>query len=107
VVGQFQATLHHIQNSSPQKIFVTKNLKHNLLGLPAITALHLATQLDSTYTAMIQNSFLSVFLGLGNLGEPYTIKLQENSSPFALNTPAHFLCLVKFKLSLPRWRHKG
>jgi len=71
VVGQFHATLHHGQNSSSQQIFVIKNLKHNLLGLPAITALHLAARLDSTYTAMVQNRFPSVFQGLGNLGEPY------------------------------------
>jgi len=55
VVGQFQATLHHGQNSSSQQIFVIKNLKYNLLGLPAVTALHLAARLDSTYTAMVQN----------------------------------------------------
>jgi len=87
VVGQFQAALHHGQNSSSQQIFVIKNLKHNLLGLPAISALHLAARLDSTYTAMVQNRFPFVFQGLGDLGEPYTIKLQQNSISFALNTP--------------------
>ena len=36
---------------------------------------------------MVQNRFPSVFQGLGNQGEPYTIKLQQNSTLFALNMP--------------------
>ena len=87
VVGQFQEMLHHGQNSSLQNIYVIKDLKSNLLGLPAITALNLAVRLDNAYTSLIQDSFPSVFEGLGNLGEPYTIKLQDNVTPYALFTP--------------------
>lgn len=81
VVGQFQEMLHHGQNSSLQNIFVIKDLKSNLLGLPAITALNLAVRIDSAYTSLVQDSFPSVFEGLCNLGEPYTIKLQDNAAP--------------------------
>ena len=79
--------LHHGQNSSLQNILVIKDLKPNLLGLPAITALNLAVRLDSAYTSLVQDSFLSVFEGLDNLGEPYTIKLQDSVTPYALFTP--------------------
>ena len=46
VVGQFEEMLHHGQNSSftITNIFVIKDLKSNLLGLPAITALNLAVR---------------------------------------------------------------
>ena len=87
VVGQFEEMLHHGQNSSQQQIFVIKDLKSNLLGLPAITALNLAVRLDNTYTSLVEDSFPAVFKGLGNLGEPYTIKLKDNAVPYALCTP--------------------
>ena len=87
VVGQFHETLHHGQNSSEQQIFVIKDLKSNLLGLPAITALNLAVRLDAAYTTLVEDSFPTVFQGLGNLGEPYTIKLRDNAVPYALFTP--------------------
>ena len=57
------------------------------MSLPGITALNLAIRLDSAYTSLVQDSFLSVFEGLGNLGEPYTIKLPDNATPYALFTP--------------------
>ena len=79
--------LHHGQNSSEQQIFVIKDLKSYLLGLPAVTALNLAARLDAAYTTLVEDSFLSVFQGLGNLDEPYTIKLQDNTVPCALYTP--------------------
>ena len=87
VVGQFEEMLHHGQNSSQQQVFVIKDLKSNLLGLPAITALNLAVRLDNTYTSLVEDSFPAVFKGLGNLGEPYTIKLKDNAVPYALCTP--------------------
>jgi len=87
-----------------------QNLKHNLLGLPGITALHLAAQLlDSTYTAMVQNQFPSVFQGLRHLGEPYSIKFQQNFTPFALNTPKAIPLplLSQVQAELTRLKHKG
>ena len=68
VVGQFEEVLKHGQKSEVQQIFVIKDLKSNLLGLPAITALNLAARLDSTYTSLVEDSFPTVFNGLGNLG---------------------------------------
>ena len=75
IAGQFHETLHLIQNSSEQQIFVIKDLKSNLLGLLAVTALNLAVRLDAVYTTLVEDSFLAVFQVLGNLGEPYNIKL--------------------------------
>ena len=55
-----------------------------------------------------------MFQGLGNLGEPYTIKLQQNSTPFALNTrraiPLPLLSRVQAELTKmehKRWFQKS
>ena len=75
-------------------MFVVKDLKSNLLGLPAITALKLAARLDGTSssttpltTPTIHNQFPKLFQGLGNLGEEYEIKLKPDAKAFALFTP--------------------
>ena len=74
---------------------MVKDLKSNLLGLPAIKALMLAARLDGVATEAtatlttqyIQERFAKVFRGLGNLGEEYEIQLRPDSTPFALFTP--------------------
>ncbi len=89
IVGELTVILSYKQTSSPQQVFVVRGLKRNLLGLPAITALNLAARLDSTidYKTLIEESFPSIFQGLGNLWEPYEIKLQPDAKPYALYTP--------------------
>lgn len=47
VEEQFTETLAHGQRKSEQTVYVIRGLKSNLLGLPAIEALHLAARLDS------------------------------------------------------------
>ena len=65
-------------------------LKTNLLGLPAITALHLAARIEETHTETdITMHFPKVFKGLGNLGEEFVIKLKPDAKPYALFTPRH------------------
>ena len=86
VLGQFEGTLQCKQRSCKHIIFVVKGLKTNLLGLPAIIELNLAARLDSTtdYDSLVQKKFQSIFKGLGNLGEPYTIQLKEYATPHAI-----------------------
>ena len=86
VLGQFEGTLQCKQRFCKHTIFVVRGLKTNLLGLPAIIEMNLAARLDSTtdYDSLVQNRFQSVFKGLGNLGEPYTIQLKENATPHAI-----------------------
>ena len=94
VLGQCHIDLNFKERSSKQQVFVVKDLKSNLLGLPAITALKLAARLDGTSssttpltTLTIHNQFPKLFQGLGNLGEEYEIKLKPDAKPFALFTP--------------------
>ena len=61
-----------------------------MLGLPAITALKLVARVDATSSTEQQNwlaQYPSLFKGLGNLGDEYSIKLQEGAQPHALFTP--------------------
>ena len=80
-------TLQYKDRSSPQTVFIAKDLKTNLLGLPTITALKLTARIDVIidYHAMIAESFPTVFQGLGNLGEPYVIRLLPGVQPHALH----------------------
>lgn len=91
VLGQFVGTLTHNSNVSKQKVFVVKHLKTNLLGLPAIKALHLAARVDTTSAtsatscdldADISRNFPNIFKGLGNLGEEFEIKLKPDVELF-------------------------
>ena len=77
-------SLSHKGKSVPQQVFVVEGLNSNLLGLPAITALHLVVQVETTrietiMTADIQQQFPSVFQGLGNLGSDFKIHLKQGA----------------------------
>ena len=72
VLGQFTECLTYQQASTETEVYVVRGLKTNLLGLPAITSLHLIERLCSTEArADIKDCFPKVFNGLGTLGEEY------------------------------------
>ena len=87
VVGNFQGSLKHGKKNTVQQIFVINNLKTNLLGLPAITALNLIGRLDSVDVDDIIKQNPDIFCDLGNLGDKYEVKLDENAIPYSLHTP--------------------
>ena len=89
VIGQFTGILSHKELHSQQIIFVIKNLKTNLLGLPALHALKLIARMDSVkeYEESIQRNYPQLFTGLGTMGSEYTIKLKPNPKPYSLSTP--------------------
>ena len=65
-----------------------KGLKTNLLGLPAITALNLATKVDSASCKTNNHQRLpKVFGGLENLEEEFKTRLKPDTTPDALFTP--------------------
>ena len=87
VLGQFTGQLAHEGNVISQPIFVIKNLKNSLLGLPAISGLHLLHRSQTMGLCEIQEQFKGVFEGLGTMGEEYTIQLKDGAKPHALHTP--------------------
>ena len=93
VLGQFRCHLSHKGKHSQHQAFVVDHLKTNLLGLPAITALHLAIRTDSLQMQStaddIQDKFPKVFRGLGTLAGEYHIQLGADAKPHAIFTPRH------------------
>ena len=87
VLGQFSGTLSTNQCTSKQTIFVVKNLRSNLLGLPAILALNLVVrvaEVSEDYSSVIMQKYPKVFTGLGTMQGEYTIKLQANAQPHGI-----------------------
>ena len=91
VMGQFEEVLYYKDRSSQQTIHAVRGLTTNLLGLPAIISLNLASRVDTTtvadYKSLVEECFPKVFRGLGNLGEPYVIKLTQDAVLHAIYTP--------------------
>ena len=86
VVGVASVTVSYKQKSCDQKVYVIRNLKNNLLGLPAIRALNLLQQLDAVETP-IPEQYPKLFKGLGTFSQEYTIQLREGATPHAIHTP--------------------
>ena len=87
VLGQFTANLTFKHVTCKQKVFVVKGLKHNLLGLPAITSLNLISRMNSIQFSAeeVKKLYPHLFQGFGSLGEEYEIQLKEETKPFSLH----------------------
>ena len=70
-----------------QDIYVVHNLRRALLGKQALEALNIVALVEPIQEPDIVKQFSKVFNCLGKLNGSYTIKLKENATPFALNTP--------------------
>ena len=88
ILGQFTANLTFKHITCKQTVFVVKDLKNNLLGLPAITSFNLISRMNSIHCNAdeIKKLYPHLFQGLGSLGEEYEIKLKEDSKSFSLHT---------------------
>lgn len=89
VLGQFRERIATQDQSALLDLYVIKGLKTNLLGLQAITALHLMERLCTTELKSqdLKDQFPQVFTGLGTFGEEYEVKLKEDAKPFSLYAP--------------------
>ena len=104
VLGQFRCHLSHKGKQSHCQAFVVDQLKNNLLGLPAITDLHLAVRTDSlqtqtTTTNDIRKRFPKIFQGLGTLAGEYNIQLRPDAKPHAIFTPRHVPLPLRSKVA--------
>ena len=97
VIGEAKLGLSYKGKSSNQNVFVIKDLKNNLLGLPAIRALQLFSNVCSVDKSII-SQYPSPFTGLGKFGHKYTIKLKPNPQPFALSTPRNIPLPMRAKV---------
>ena len=86
VIGQATVQFTYNGRSCKQPIYVIRDLKNNLLGLPVITALQLLIKVDSIQPGNVQQSFPKLFQGLGTLKGDYQIQLKTDAKPYALYT---------------------
>ena len=104
VVGQFTGCFQYLNTSCKLHVFVVKDLKINLLGFPAITALNLIVRVQhiSSSKESVFKSYSKVFQGLGTLGKEYKIPLKPVSKPY---TPYIQLGVFQFHY-VKKWREK-
>ena len=79
-LGQFTGTLLSKDKQVNEPVYVIQGLRTNLLGLPAITVLKLVSRIDATSSTEEQDwlaQYPSLFKGLGNLRDKYSIKLHD------------------------------
>ena len=101
VLGQFTGTLSSKDKRVSEPVYVIQGLRTNLLGLPAITALKLVSRINATSSTEEQDwlaQYPSLFKGLGNLGDEYSIKIREGAQPHALFTPRKVPILMRAKV---------
>ena len=89
VIGSFTGSLSHDNMATAEEIFVIEGLSMPLVGRPAISALNLVARvtLIQANQKEIAEQFPDLFKGLGQMTGEYHIKLQPNTTPFALTTP--------------------
>ena len=89
VTGRVKATLCSNNHKCDHEVYVIKELKNNLLGLPAIKELQLLKQIDhmSLNHSSIINKYPKLFSGLGTFKKDFEITIRPEAKPFAIYTP--------------------
>ncbi|UYV68440.1 K02A2.6-like [Cordylochernes scorpioides] len=87
-VGMFISTLRNGNNEIKEKIYVIRRLSEPLLSRRACELLNLARRIEVVATRINPiKEFPEVFEGLGQIGNPYEIKLKPGAKPYAVHTP--------------------
>ncbi|UYV84462.1 K02A2.6-like [Cordylochernes scorpioides] len=87
-VGMFISTLRNGNYEIKEKIYVIRGLSEPLLSRRACELLNLARRIEVVATRINPiEEFPEVFEGLGQIGNPYEIKLKPGAKPYAVHTP--------------------
>ncbi|UYV77782.1 hypothetical protein LAZ67_15002242 [Cordylochernes scorpioides] len=87
-VGMFILTLRNGNYEIKEKIYVIRRLSEPLLSRRACELLNLARRIEVVVTKINPiKEFPEVFEGLGQIGNPYEIKLKPGAKPYAVHTP--------------------
>ena len=99
VTGEATVRLVYKGTECTQPILVVRNVKQNLLGFPAISALQVLRHVNAVTQSIPEQFLTEEFTGLGTLkGEPYEICLKPEAQPFALYTPRNVPLLLRQKV---------
>jgi len=87
-MGQFTGNFEYNNTCCKLHVYVVKNLKTNLLGLPVITALNLVARVQNILCSKesVMKLYPEIFTGLGTLGTQYKVSLKPDAKPYALHT---------------------
>ena len=89
--GKFTVTLTYNLNSVNETVYAVESLARLLLGRFAAVKLNLISRLckltSDDYKAKVMHDYPKPFTGLGMMKEEYTIKLKDQTKPFALTVP--------------------
>ncbi|UYV74356.1 K02A2.6-like [Cordylochernes scorpioides] len=86
--GMFISTLRNGNYEIKEKIYVIRRLSEPLLSRRACELLNLARRIEVVATRINPiKEFPEVFEGLGQIGNPYEIKLKPGAKPYAVHTP--------------------
>ncbi|UYV65612.1 K02A2.6-like [Cordylochernes scorpioides] len=87
-VGMFISTLRNGNYEIKEKIYVIRLSNEPLLSRRACELLNLARRIEVVATRINPiKEFPEVFEGLGQIGNPYEIKLKPGAKPYAVHTP--------------------
>lgn len=92
VTGFTTETLSYKERSTPEKLFVVRELQVALLSRAASLQLKLVARLDSISLDLdtVKTAYpklCDVTLCLGRVQKPYTIKMKPDAKPFSLKVP--------------------
>ena len=89
--GKFTVTLTYNLNSVNETVYAVESLARLLLGRFAAVKLNLISRLcnltSDDYKAKVMHDYPKPFTGLGMMKKEYTIKLKNETKPFALTVP--------------------
>ena len=97
ILGKINLSLTYQGRCCTQDVYIIKDLKSDLLGLPAIKELELLFNVCSVGKTIILQ-YPSLFTGLGTFAREYTIKLRPNIQPFALYAPRNIPLPLRSKV---------
>ncbi|UYV65991.1 K02A2.6-like, partial [Cordylochernes scorpioides] len=87
-VGMFISTLRNGNYEIKENIYVIRRLSEPLLSRRACELLNLARRIEVIATRINPiKEFPEVFEGLGQIGNPYKIKLKPGAKPYDVHTP--------------------
>lgn len=87
VVGVTKLLLKRGDKSAEEEVYVINHLHTALLGRPAISKLELVARLDSISIETLKSSYPKLCSGLGEVRQPYAIRLKPGAEPYSLKTP--------------------
>uniref|UniRef100_A0A3B3CEF0 Gypsy retrotransposon integrase-like protein 1 n=1 Tax=Oryzias melastigma TaxID=30732 RepID=A0A3B3CEF0_ORYME len=87
VLGYTELNLQKGEKEAKEVVYILKHLHTALLGRPAIHKLELVARLDNLTIETLKTSYPKLCSGLGEVKQPYNIKLKPDAQPFSLKTP--------------------